>query len=155
MTVIGWVQIALYVALILALTRPLGGFLTRVVTGERTLFSPVLVPVERLLYRVAGVDPRVEHHWLTYAVAMLLFNLAGLVVLYATAAPAGNSAAQSAGNGGGAAGSGVQHRHQLRHQHQLAELRRRNDDELPDADGRARRCRTSSPPRPASRSRSR
>jgi K+-transporting ATPase ATPase A chain len=82
MTYVGWVQIALYVTLILVLTRPLGGFLARVVTGERTLFSPGLVPVERLLYRVAGVDPRVEQHWLSYAVAMLLFNLAGLLVLY-------------------------------------------------------------------------
>jgi K+-transporting ATPase ATPase A chain len=83
MTIIGWAQIALYVAMILALTRPLGSFITRVVSGERTMLSPVLVPVERLLYRAAGVDPSVEQYWLTYAIAMLLFNLAGLVVLYA------------------------------------------------------------------------
>lgn len=82
MTIVGWVQIALYVALVLVLTRPFGGYIACVVTGERTILSPALVPIERLLYRAAGVDPRVEQHWLTYAVAMLLFNLAGLVVLY-------------------------------------------------------------------------
>ncbi|MFO1128714.1 MAG: potassium-transporting ATPase subunit KdpA [Rhodospirillales bacterium] len=82
MTVIGWLQIILYAALILALTRPLGGFLARVVAGERTALSPVLAPVERLIYRAGGVDPRVEQHWLTYGVAMLLFNFAGCLVLY-------------------------------------------------------------------------
>ena len=83
MTLIGWTQIILYVAVILALTRPLGGFLTRVVTGERTALSPLLVPIERLLYRAAGVDPRIEQHWLSYAIAMLVFNAAGVVILYA------------------------------------------------------------------------
>ncbi|MFO1153596.1 MAG: potassium-transporting ATPase subunit KdpA [Rhodospirillales bacterium] len=82
MTIIGWLQILLYVALILLLTRPLGGFLARVMTGERTALSPVLAPAERLIYRTAGVDPHVEQHWLTYGVAMLLFNLAGCLLLY-------------------------------------------------------------------------
>ncbi len=57
--------------------------MTRVFAGERTLLSPLLAPVERGFYRLAGVDPKVEQHWLTYAVAMLLFNLAGLLLLYA------------------------------------------------------------------------
>jgi K+-transporting ATPase ATPase A chain len=83
MTILGWVQIVLYIALILLVARPVGGYLTRVVTGERTLLSPVLAPVERVLYRAAGVDPRAEQHWLTYALAMLVFNLAGLLLLYA------------------------------------------------------------------------
>ncbi len=82
MTLVGWTQIVLYVALILALARPVGGFITRIVSGERTFLSPALAPVERLLYRAAGIDARVEQHWLTYALAMLLFNLAGLVLLY-------------------------------------------------------------------------
>ncbi len=82
MTLVGWTQIVLYVALILAFARPMGGFITQVVSGERTFLSPALAPVERLLYRSAGIDDRVEQHWLTYALAMLLFNLAGLVVLY-------------------------------------------------------------------------
>ena len=82
MTLVGWTQIVLYVALIVALARPVGGFITRVVCGERTFLSPALAPVERLLYRAAGIDARVEQHWLTYALAMLLFNSAGLVLLY-------------------------------------------------------------------------
>ena len=83
MTTWGWIQILLYCAIIVALVRPLGGYMTRVFAGERTLFSPLLAPVERGLYRLAGVNPKVEQHWLTYAVAMLLFNLAGLLLLYA------------------------------------------------------------------------
>jgi potassium-transporting ATPase potassium-binding subunit len=83
MTAIGWLQIALYCAIVVALVRPLGGFMTRVLAGERTFLSPILGPVERGLYRLAGVDARVEQHWTTYAFAMLLFNLAGFVLLYA------------------------------------------------------------------------
>jgi K+-transporting ATPase ATPase A chain len=83
MTVIGWVQIILYCAVIVALTPVLGGYMTRVFNGERTFLSPVLRPVETLLYRVAGVDEKSEQHWLTYTVAMLLFNAAGVFLLYA------------------------------------------------------------------------
>jgi K+-transporting ATPase ATPase A chain len=63
--------------------KPLGGYMTRVFSGERTLLSPVLRPVERGFYRLSGVDERTEQNWLTYAVAMLLFNLVGFVGLYA------------------------------------------------------------------------
>ena len=83
MTLLGWVQIILYCAIFIALVRPLGGYLARVFNGERTALSAVLRPVERLIYRVAGVDPRGEQHWVTYAVAMLLFNCAGVLLLYA------------------------------------------------------------------------
>jgi potassium-transporting ATPase potassium-binding subunit len=83
MTTLGWIQILLYCAVIVALVRPLGGYMTRVFAGNRTLLSPLLAPVERGLYRLAGINPTVEQHWLTYAVAMLLFNLAGLILLYA------------------------------------------------------------------------
>ena len=83
MTVIGWVQIILYCAIIVALTPVLGGYMTRVFNGERTFLSPVLRPVEALLYRAAGVDEKSEQHWLTYTVAMLLFNAAGFLMLYA------------------------------------------------------------------------
>ncbi|MCW2243269.1 potassium-transporting ATPase subunit KdpA [Azospirillum canadense] len=82
MTVNGWILILLFAALVAAVARPLGGFMTRVFTGERTLLSPVLGPVERGLYRLAGVDEKTEQHWVTYAVAMLLFNLAGMLLLY-------------------------------------------------------------------------
>ncbi len=83
MTTNGWVQIVLYCAVVTLLVRPAGWYLNRVFAGERTLFSPVLEPVERVIYRLAGVRPQQEQHWLGYAVAMLLFNLAGLVLLYA------------------------------------------------------------------------
>jgi K+-transporting ATPase ATPase A chain len=83
MTFNGWLQIALYCALLILITRPLGGYMTRVFNGERTLLSPVLRPLERGLYRVSGVDEAQEQHWVTYAVAMLAFTFAGFIVLYA------------------------------------------------------------------------
>jgi K+-transporting ATPase ATPase A chain len=83
MTINGWMQIALFALLVSALTKPLGGYMTRVFNGERTILSPVLRPIEVGLYRVAGVDERAEQSWVTYAVAMLAFSLAGFVSLYA------------------------------------------------------------------------
>ena len=82
MTVTGWAQIALYCLIIVALVRPLGGYMTRLFAGERMFLTPVLGPIERGLYRAAGVDERTEQHWATYALAMLAFNLAGLLLLY-------------------------------------------------------------------------
>src|SRR3984885_7317818 len=83
MTVNGWLQIALFCALLILLTKPLGGYMTRVFAGERTPLSPVFRPVERLLYRLSGVNEAEEQHWVTYAIAMLAFTFAGFVVLYA------------------------------------------------------------------------
>ncbi len=83
MTFDGWIQIALFCVVITLLVKPLGGYMTRVLSGERTFLSPVLGPVERGFYRLGGVDERTEQNWLTYAVAMLLFNLAGFLSLYA------------------------------------------------------------------------
>jgi K+-transporting ATPase ATPase A chain len=82
MTLNGWAQIALFCVLVLALVRPLGGHLARLFEGERVLLTPVLGPVERGLYRLAGVNGRAEQHWVTYGAAMLLFNALGLVLLY-------------------------------------------------------------------------
>ena len=83
MTANGLIQIAIYFAILIALTKPLGGYMTRVFAGERTFLSPVLRPLETLLYRLAGVDAKGEQHWTTYGVAMLLFNLVGFLLLYA------------------------------------------------------------------------
>ena len=83
MTFIGWVQILIFCVLVVATVRPLGGFMARVFAGERTFLSPVLGPIERGFYRLAGVRADTEQHWTTYAVAMLLFNLAGMLLLYA------------------------------------------------------------------------
>jgi K+-transporting ATPase ATPase A chain len=82
MTFNGWLQIALYCVLLILLTKPLGGYMTRVFAGERTPLSPVIRPLERGLYRLSGVDEAQEQHWVTYAIAMLAFSLAGFVVLY-------------------------------------------------------------------------
>jgi len=83
MTAIGWIQIILYCAIIVALVKPLGWYMTRVFNGERTLFSPILRPVEAGLYWIGGVDEKREQHWLTYTVAMLLFHVGGVLIIYA------------------------------------------------------------------------
>ena len=83
MTINGWVQIAIYCALIVLFVKPFGIFMHRVFEGERTFLHPVLRPVERAVYWCCGVDEKQEQHWLTYAAAMLFFSVAGFVVLYA------------------------------------------------------------------------
>jgi len=83
MTVIGWIQIFLFCAIIVALVKPLGLYMTRVFNGERTFLSPILRPVEAGLYWIGGVDEKREQHWLTYSVAMLLFHVGGFLILYA------------------------------------------------------------------------
>jgi potassium-transporting ATPase potassium-binding subunit len=82
MTLIGWLQILLFCGIVLALVKPLGAYMTRVFAGERTFLSPVLVPIERGLYALAGTSDREEQRWTSYAFAMLAFNLAGLLLLY-------------------------------------------------------------------------
>jgi K+-transporting ATPase ATPase A chain len=83
MTLNGWIQIALFSAIIIALTKPLGGYMTRVFNGDRTFLSPLFRPIERLFYAVSGVDEKEDQHWLVYAIAMLTFSMAGFLVLYA------------------------------------------------------------------------
>ena len=82
MTTIGWIQILLYCAIIVAITPVLGGYMTRVFNGERTFLSPVLRPVEAAIYWAGGVDEKREQHWLTYTVAMLLFHVGGFLIIY-------------------------------------------------------------------------
>jgi len=83
MTANGWIQIILFCAVIIALTKPLGGYMTAVFTGEKTILSPVLRPVERLFYRLAGLDENQEQHWLGYTFAVALFHIGGFIFLYA------------------------------------------------------------------------
>jgi K+-transporting ATPase ATPase A chain len=83
MTVIGWIQILVYCAIIVAITPVLGAYMTRVFKGERTLLSPVLRPIEVALYRMGGVDEKREQNWLGYTVAMLFFHVGGFLILYA------------------------------------------------------------------------
>jgi len=82
MTLNGWLQILVFCGIVLVLVKPLGAYMTRVFSGERTPLSPVLVPLERGLYALAGTSEREEQHWTTYAFAMLMFNLLGVLVLY-------------------------------------------------------------------------
>ncbi|TIL71897.1 MAG: potassium-transporting ATPase subunit KdpA [Mesorhizobium sp.] len=83
MTFNGWMQILVYCGIVVLLVKPLGGYMYRVFSGDRTFLSPILGPVERSLYRISGTSEREEQHWTTYAAALLFFNLAGFVVLYA------------------------------------------------------------------------
>ncbi len=83
MTLIGWLQIGLLFAVVAALVKPLGLFMARVFSGERTFLSPVLAPVERGFYAVAGVDQKAEQGWLAYTLSMLAFSMAGFAALYA------------------------------------------------------------------------
>jgi potassium-transporting ATPase potassium-binding subunit len=82
MTAIGWVQILLYCAIIVAIAPFLGAYMTRVFSNERTFLSPILRPVEVAIYRIAGVDERQEQHAVTYTVGMLLFHVGGFLILY-------------------------------------------------------------------------
>ena len=82
MTVLGWIQIALYCAIIVAITPVLGAYMTRVFNGERTFLSPVLRPIEAAIYWAGGVKESREQHWLTYTIAMLLFHVGGFAILY-------------------------------------------------------------------------
>jgi potassium-transporting ATPase potassium-binding subunit len=82
MTANGWFQIGLFLAVIFLITKPLGVFLVRVFERERTLLDPVLRPIERLIYRITGVDERVEMPWTQYGITMLLFSGVSMVLLY-------------------------------------------------------------------------
>ena len=82
MTVIGWLQIIIVLALVLAAAIPLASYIARVLAGERTSLSPVLVPIERGFYKLAGVDPAREQNWITYSMAMLAFSIVGFISLY-------------------------------------------------------------------------
>ena len=82
MTILSWLQLIFYLAVLLLLAKPLGTYMARVYQGERTFLHPILQPVERLFYRAIGTNPEAEMDWKPYAVAMLLFNLLGLLAVY-------------------------------------------------------------------------
>ena len=82
MTVNGWLQIIVYLAVILAITKPMGVFMAHVFSRERTFLDPVLRPIERLLYRLTLVDEEHEMRWTEYAFSMLLFSGVSMLVLY-------------------------------------------------------------------------
>ena len=82
MTANGWLQIVVFLLLILAVTKPLGVFMTHVFNREKTFMDPVLRPIEGLTYRLTGVDENHEMRWTEYTIAMLLFSVVSMVVLY-------------------------------------------------------------------------
>jgi K+-transporting ATPase ATPase A chain len=82
MSVNGWFQIGFFLLVIFALAKPLGVFMARVFSGEKTFLDPVMRPVERLLYRLTGVDETKEMPWTEYAIAMLLFSAVSMILLY-------------------------------------------------------------------------
>jgi K+-transporting ATPase ATPase A chain len=82
MTAIGWLQAIVFFLIVLGLTKPIGSYMARVFAGERTWLTPVLRPVERIVYRLAGVREDEEMTWYAYALAMLAFSVAGLVYMY-------------------------------------------------------------------------
>jgi K+-transporting ATPase ATPase A chain len=82
MTANGWLQIAVFLVLIFVVTKPMGVFMTRVFNREKTFLDPVLRPVERLIYRLTGVNEKHEMRWTEYAASMLLFSLVSMLVLY-------------------------------------------------------------------------
>ncbi len=82
MTTLTWLQLGLYLVVLLLLVKPLGAYMARVYAGERTFFGRIVGPVERLIYRIVGMRPDEEMDWKTYAIAMLLFSFVGLLALY-------------------------------------------------------------------------
>lgn len=82
MTLNGWIQILLYCVIVLLLVKPLGGYMYRVFSGDRTFLSPILGPVERVLYRVSGTSENEEQHWTAYAAGIIFFSLASFLAVY-------------------------------------------------------------------------
>lgn len=83
MTLNGFLQIAIFFLIVLAVTKPLGVYMANVFQGKSTWIGKILGPVERLIYRICGIDEREEQHWTAYTAAMLFFSLAGMLLLYA------------------------------------------------------------------------
>ncbi|RJP50538.1 MAG: potassium-transporting ATPase subunit KdpA [Anaerolineaceae bacterium] len=82
MNTYSWIQLGFYFVVLVALVKPLGSYMAKVYQGERTFLDPVLAPVERFVYHISGINPRSEMTWKIYAVAMLMLNILGLIVVY-------------------------------------------------------------------------
>src|SRR5579885_2840865 len=83
MTLMGWTSFVAVLAVIVACAKPLGAFMAKVMDGERTFLSPVLGPLERLIYRLSGIDPAQEMTWREYCAALVMFSVTGGLALYA------------------------------------------------------------------------
>ncbi len=123
MTINGWLQIVLFLAAVAAVTRPAGRYMTLVFTGRQTWLDPVLRPLERMLYRLCGIDPAHEMRWTEYAAALLGFSAVSMLLLYAMQRLQGWLPFNPQGLRCRLHPFLVQHRGVVRHQHQLAGLR--------------------------------
>jgi K+-transporting ATPase ATPase A chain len=83
MTMVGWLQIAIFAVIVGLLTRPLGSYLARVYSGDPTFLRPLIGSIEAMIYRAAGVKPEAEQNWYQYAIAFLTFHALGIISLYA------------------------------------------------------------------------
>jgi len=83
MNLFSFIQLTIYLAVLILLTKPLGNYMARVYSGKRVFLDRVLGPVERFIYRISGIDPQTEMNWKVYAIAMLVFNAFGLIFVYA------------------------------------------------------------------------
>lgn len=122
MTANGWFQILFFLLVILLITKPLGVFMTRVFNREKTFLDPILKPVERLIYRLTGVDEKREMRWTEYTVAMLLFSGVSMTLLYLNRAHATMASFQSAKVSECRARARFWHGGFLRHEYELASL---------------------------------
>ena len=127
MTLDGWLLIAVFVLVVGVTIRPLGAYMAWIFTGQHASIR-FLRFFERAFFRLTGVDPSGEQNWLNYAVALLIFNLAGMILLFAILTF--QAAAQSAAFGTNGAGPRIQHGGELRNEHELAGLRGGNDPQL-------------------------
>ena len=151
----GWIQIIVFAAVLIAVVPLLGGYMARVFTNERVFLTPVVGPLERLLYRVLRVDIERSQGWKSYAGSLLVFSALFWLALYLILRTQTLHPVQPGRLSLGDVGPVVQHRLVVRHQHELAVLRRRDDAVVLQPDGAASPCRTSSPRRSASSSPSR
>ena len=135
-----YLQIGIYFLVLLLLVKPLGLYMARVYQGESTFLKRLVSPVERVCYRLLGVNPEEEMDWKTYAIALLVFSALKLPGCLSSSAPAGTTPTEPAEIWSNGTRPGVQYRHQLYHQYQLAKLRRRDHPQLSDPDGWSHRA---------------
>ena len=155
MSAAGWGELIALIVL-LAVTAPLlGRYMAHVYEGAPSRLDRVFGPVERLIYRACRIDPEREQRWNMYALSVLAFSLVGVLLLYVIIRVQSNLVFNPTDMVNVAPALFVQHRGQLRHQHELAELRRREHAEPPHADDgphgpelRQRRCRNGRDGRP-------
>ena len=130
MKLIEIIQIVLFFGLGIALTPPVGRFMAKVFKGERTFLHPIFQPIEKLIYRLTGIDPAEEMTWLKYFWAVMLFACVGFAVRHGDLHDPEVVAAQSAGPAQLLLGPGVHAGLELHVQRRLAVLLGRGDDEL-------------------------